>query len=95
MDEERGKLIAKYALWGFLGIIAFLILMAMFSSFFTGKKKVERLNKDITLVVGDKYSFDFEYDSYKSENSNDKVAIVTNTGEIEALNEGITSIEDA
>lgn len=92
MDEERGKLIAKYALWGFLGLIAFLILMAMFSSFFTSKKKVERLNKEITLVVGDKYSFDFEYDSYKSENSNDKVAIVTNTGEIEALNEGITSI---
>ncbi len=92
MDEERGKQIAKYALWGFLGLIALLILMAMFSSFFTGKKKVVRLNKDITLVVGDKYSFDFEYDSYKSENSNDKVAIVTNTGEIEALNEGITSI---
>ena len=88
MDDERSKRIARYALWGFLGFIAILIFFAMFSTLFTGGKEVIKEEKNITLVVGDKYNFDFDYNSYDWSNSDDEVAKVTSKGEIEALEEG-------
>ncbi len=91
MDDERKKAIARYAFWGIIGLIVLLIIIAMFGGFSSKKNSsnsTNRESKTITLVVGDKYSFDSDYGSYDWTSSNGKVAIATSTGEIEALGKG-------
>ncbi len=89
-DDLKNKLI-KYAIWIFVGLVVILLLSAVLS-LFSAKPKKQETEKNITLSSGEKYSFANMVGDYQWESSENDVATVTKTGEIEALKEGDTTI---
>ena len=84
--------IIKYATWAFIGLIVFIILMALLTSSKSSGTKKEKKERNITLSSGEKYSFANDVGDYKWESSENEVATVTTTGEIQALKKGTTII---
>lgn len=89
--DSDNKLV-KYAIYGFAGLIALLILLAIFSSCSRGSGKKENIESSVSLTVGEKHSFANEVGNYEWTSSNNDVATVNTTGEIEAIGEGKTTI---
>lgn len=91
-DEEKKKKLIKYGIIGFIVLVAFLLLIALFVSSSGSKKEKNTIEKSITLTAGDKYSLNNESGDFKWTSSDNSVAIVTENGQIEALKEGDTTI---
>ena len=89
--DLKSKLV-KYATWAFVGLIVFIILMALLTSAGSGGNKKEKKEKNITLSSGEKYSFANDVGDYRWESSENEVATVTTSGEIQALKKGTTVI---
>ena len=88
MDEDLKKKIIKYSIILFVGLIIFVFILA-----FIGVKrtKITETTKNIKLNSGEKYLL--EVNDYEWESSNKDVAIVNNSGEIEGIKEGKTTIK--
>ncbi len=90
-DDFKNKMI-KYTIWFVIGFIIFIILMSILGSFNSNKSSKKKTEKEITLASGEKYSFANIVGDYQWESSENDVATVTKTGEIEALRNGDTTI---
>ncbi len=83
---DTSKLV-KYAIYAFCALIVIVLLIGIFSS--GGKKvKKETRNENLNLSSGEKYSFASEVGDYNWESTDTSVAIVSTTGEVEAIGEG-------
>lgn len=88
-EDLKNKLI-KYSIIIFIGLIIFVLLMAIL---FPGKrKKQEIVAKNITLTTGDKYQINYSKGTYSWASSNQSVAKVSDNGEIIAIKNGDTTI---
>ena len=88
-EDLKNKLI-KYSIIIFIGLIIFVLLMAIL---FPGKKKKQEIvAKNITLTTGDKYQINYSKGTYSWTSSNQSVAKVSDNGEIIAIKNGDTTI---
>ena len=87
---DTSKLI-KYAIYAFCALIVLVILIGIFSS---GGKKVKKETRtdNLNLSSGEKYSFASEVGDYTWESTDTSVAIVSTTGEVEAIGEGTATV---
>ena len=75
----------------FCALIVIVILIGIFSS---GGKKVKKETRtdNLNLSSGEKYSFASEVGDYTWESTDTSVAIVSTTGEVEAIGEGTATV---
>ena len=89
MDEDLKRKIIKYSIIGFVIFVIFVFILALFSSR-TKKEIINSSEKSISLTTGEKYSLN--YVDYTWTSSDNSIAIVNNSGEIEALKNGNASV---
>lgn len=89
MDEDLKRKIIKYSIIAFVIFVIFVFILALFSSH-TKKEIINSSEKSISLTTGEKYSLN--YVDYTWTSSDNSIAIVNNSGEIEALKNGNASV---
>ncbi len=90
--EEKKKKLIKYGVIGAVVFIAFLIVLVLLVNSNGSKQEKEEITKSITLTAGDKYELEDKDGDYDWTSTDKQVAIVTNSGQVEALKEGDATI---
>ena len=88
-EELKAKLI-RYAIIAFVGLIILILLIAIFSPKSSSNK--DAIIKEVTLNAGEKYETNHSKGSYTWTSSNQKVAKVSDDGEIIAVKNGDATV---
>ncbi|MBR1385694.1 MAG: Ig-like domain-containing protein [Bacilli bacterium] len=84
-DDLKTKLV-KYAVYFFIGLIVFLLLLALIFSF--NKKSKKKIEESLSLSTGETYLIKNANDKFSWTSTDSSVATVSTTGEILALKRG-------
>lgn len=93
MEDEKKKQLIKYSIFGFVGLVVLLIIVAIVSSMGgKGSASKKETSKEISLSTGGDYEISYKPSEYTWTSTDKDVAIIDDSGKINALKEGNTTI---